>query len=567
MADVLSGLLQGVDRGFSNGLNLYKTVQDEARQKRLEQYQLDRDVINDQRYEQTWNNTLQRQLVDDDRWEKTQTWEREKYELEQKRLTAAAEATARYRQQQLNIRAAEYKLKVGKENRAIQKERQAEWNGRVKAGVEGFSAAFKDNPDAAQDLYAHDVYARIGVNQRVARAQGYELDPETASSLYAMPRPDGTYVIGRHTEEGFKPYDADPKSDGEQALVMPNDVFARTFAGTEGAEVVDSRATLSALPAQIAGSARTQATAESEAMVPQGEKLAVSLSDAHKRATALQSEITNLEGFIKAGEYRLSEQGGPSTVQNTMPKNPIDATRRRNAVVAELKAVQQQIEKDNSELQSLAADQQNTQLRAPAALSRAAPAVREIAGLPVKDRVQAAKNYSETYRENPSLANAYPGMNKREATERFTSDRTALVDRLIGGIDFKTLRDDKGKPVAATGVEAEMRSVLAGMSPELLMTLRDSTGQMEGTFQREAQRAIKSNNVQALPYMISASGKGLDSVFVATAMQDESLAQFNADQRYAVAMRAAEIKREDPARAERLGTAGLLAEAKLKLQE
>ena len=71
MADVLSGLLQGVDRGFSNGLNLYKTVQDEARQKRLEQYQLKRDAIADQRYEQTWENNLQRQRVADEQWGKT----------------------------------------------------------------------------------------------------------------------------------------------------------------------------------------------------------------------------------------------------------------------------------------------------------------------------------------------------------------------------------------------------------------------------------------------------------------------------------------------------------------
>ena len=71
MADVLSGLLQGVDRGFSNGLSLYKTVQDEARQKRLEQYQLKRDAIADQRYEETWENNLQRQRVADDQWDKT----------------------------------------------------------------------------------------------------------------------------------------------------------------------------------------------------------------------------------------------------------------------------------------------------------------------------------------------------------------------------------------------------------------------------------------------------------------------------------------------------------------
>lgn len=559
MADVLSGLLQGVDRGFSNGLNLYKTVQDEARQKRLEQYQLKRDAIADRRYEEWLEYRDKRDGILDKRDERDHDFLLDKFEYQKEQDAAAAVEAERRHQETLAL--SRLRLQATKD---ATKQRAATAYAKARDGLVSELKGVTKGDNGLRNL---STMLNSHVNYRVALADklGVAMSDEDLSQVRAIPGPDGI-VLGKIDEAGnMSPWD--PDGDGESGVMLPARTVMTVFGGADGAEVVDSRATLSALPAQIAGDARTQATAESGAMVPQGEKLAVSLSDAHKRVAALQGEVANLEGFIKSGEYRLSEPGGPSTVQNTMPKNPIDAARRRNAVVAELKAVQQQIEKDSSELQSLAVDQQNTQSRVPAALSRAAPAVREIAGLPVEDRVQAAKNYSETYRENPSLANAYPGMNKREATERFTKDRTALADRLIGGIDFKTLRDDKGKPVAATGVEAELRSVLAGMSPELLMTLRDSTGQMEGTFQREAQRAIKSNNVQALPYMISAAGKGLDSVFVATAMQDESLAQFNADQRYAVAMRAAEIKREDPARAERLGTAGLLAEAKLKLQE
>ena len=300
MADVLSGLLQGVDRGFSNGLDLYRTVQDEARQKRMEQYQLNRDAIADQRYKQTWENTLQRQGVADEQWERTHTWEREKYALEQERLAAAAAATAAYRQQQLDLRAAAHNLKVRKENRAIQKERQTEWNGRVKAGVEAFSSAFKDNPEAAQDVYASDVYARIGVNQRVAQAQGFELDAETASRLYAMPRPDGTYVIGQHTEKGFEPYDADPESDGQQALVMPSDVFARTFAGTEGSQSLKARDARVGAQQQVVGAANAQLNADNADILAKA-------AEADQAAFRAENELATLENtpaYVSNTDYR-----------------------------------------------------------------------------------------------------------------------------------------------------------------------------------------------------------------------------------------------------------------------
>lgn len=300
MADVLSGLLQGVDRGFSNGLDLYKTVQDEARQKRLEQYQLKRDAIADQRYGGEIEYRDKRDSVLDTRYENDRAWEREKYKLEQERLAAAAAATAAYRQQQLGIRAAEYKLKVNKENRAIQKERQAEWNGRVKAGVDAFSTAFKDNPDAAQDVYAADVYARIGVNQKVAQAQGFELDAETASRLYAMPRPDGTYVIGQHTEKGFEPYDADPESDGEQALVMPNDVFARTFAGTEGSQSLQARDAKVEATRQVVGAANAQLNADNADVLAKA-------AEAEQAAFRAENELATLEktpAYVSHTDYR-----------------------------------------------------------------------------------------------------------------------------------------------------------------------------------------------------------------------------------------------------------------------
>ena len=289
----LGAVLQGMDRGVMNGLNLYKTVQDEARQKR-------RDTLEDARYkeEREYRNT--RDEVMDARDDRNHTWEKDKYDIEQKRLAAAAEATANYRQQQLNFRVAEYGLKASKENRAISKERKAEWDGRVKTGVEAFSAAFKDNPEAAQDMYAGNVYARIGVNQKVAQAQGFELDAKTASRLYAMPRPDGTYVIGQHTEKGFEPYDADPESDGQQALVMPSDVFARTFAGTEGAQSLQARDARVGARQQVVSAANNQYGADNAYILARGEEA----KQAASRAEDELATLSKLPVYVTSTNYR-----------------------------------------------------------------------------------------------------------------------------------------------------------------------------------------------------------------------------------------------------------------------
>jgi len=67
----LGAVLQGMDRGVTNGLNLYKTVQDEARMKREEQYRDKRAARQDMEADRTWENNLSRQRVEDEQWGKT----------------------------------------------------------------------------------------------------------------------------------------------------------------------------------------------------------------------------------------------------------------------------------------------------------------------------------------------------------------------------------------------------------------------------------------------------------------------------------------------------------------
>lgn len=61
MADTLGSFLAGINQGVSTGLDLYKTVQSEARQNRLEQYQKQRDAVADQQ----WQAGYDRQVAQD----------------------------------------------------------------------------------------------------------------------------------------------------------------------------------------------------------------------------------------------------------------------------------------------------------------------------------------------------------------------------------------------------------------------------------------------------------------------------------------------------------------------
>ena len=54
MSNTLGSILTGFNNGVNTGLTLYKTVQDEAPQKRQEEYTRERDALADRRWDMTW---------------------------------------------------------------------------------------------------------------------------------------------------------------------------------------------------------------------------------------------------------------------------------------------------------------------------------------------------------------------------------------------------------------------------------------------------------------------------------------------------------------------------------
>lgn len=89
MADTLGSFLAGVNQGVATGLDLYKTVQSEARQNRLEQYQKQRDSVADQQWQSTYDRTVERDRVADQQWQQNFTIKEQEFGLAERTQQAA----------------------------------------------------------------------------------------------------------------------------------------------------------------------------------------------------------------------------------------------------------------------------------------------------------------------------------------------------------------------------------------------------------------------------------------------------------------------------------------------
>jgi hypothetical protein len=70
MSSALYGLLAGINQGVSTGLDLYKTVQGEARANRLEQYQRERDARRDMEADRSYQFDRDKFSTANDQWER-----------------------------------------------------------------------------------------------------------------------------------------------------------------------------------------------------------------------------------------------------------------------------------------------------------------------------------------------------------------------------------------------------------------------------------------------------------------------------------------------------------------
>lgn len=518
--DAVGGLLRGFNNGLASGLDFYKTIQAEGRAKRQEQYMLNRDAIADERYGEERAYRVKQDEAAAARAERDFTWDKEKYALEQKRLAAAAAATADYRNQQLRLSQANYNLRVLNRQDKLNAASTEKWGKELEAALTRGKEAFAQDPELFMDLYSSDFRVKIATNKQIARANGLDLDDATAASLHVIERPEGFVVAKRGKDEqgndAWLPFDADPEKDGQQAMVMPKSVFAQTFGGTEGTQAVAKVEALKGAQGEVATLANSQfqndnadilaKSAEAEQQIAAAEQELAELDAADKKTYI--PPTTTREKLLSFGNTQLGVQ-----------------LRQREARKAELRA---QIEQAQAYVGGMLDRQEQAKGSARLTLASGIDAVGKTAqGLKPEEVPVALGNTVEQLRMGNTPSAAQLGKSPGEALDVGMEETGKMLAAIDGAIakarpsDKKEIRANEAKMSASIAAAAEKNGGLKQWlaTPNGAGLLRTIAGEMHArgidfgagylakvaSMQRDGAsveaglKALESDVVQSLP--------------------------------------------------------------------
>jgi len=487
VADVLSGLLQGVDRGFSNGLNLYKTIQDEARQKRMEQYQLKRDRRRDMEADRTWENNLQRQRVADDQWDKTHD--------ENVRKT---NATIEHNKGMLGVAQQNARTSAGNLSLAQQRQQYAmdedQRIRRVDNAQKLLGASLLDDDGA----YITDpaVYAaRANQNPQVLKAtidlavEHGLLDPKRAAGYTGaqlVPTPQGLALRvagvdakGNPIKPGGGILSENGTSDPDDPYVLVGIDQLRTLADPKFVEAQRSNAL-----------ARDQIAAE-EADYARSEQATLGSYKQHiEQATA----------EIRAGEARLAELQAeraklPETIADPDPRGEGRSTfanpegRRLDAEIKTLSAALK--DKEDTVAAFMAQAQQ-----VPTQLGEGRDA--RVGAIKSSARLQ-GENYATHQRTLAAAAPAAHAKAVKAAEERYDK----IVDTVIKDNVFKPREGEDGPLVSAP----QFRAMLMNVDPAVMQRI-GSSRRFEAAAYDVARHVAKTGITGDISMLLEASAKG-----------------------------------------------------------
>lgn len=569
MTSALSGVLQGIDAGLGRGIQLYKTIEGEKRAKRMEEYQLQRDAVADERWDKQWDRQLERDEASDEQrgldnahrtdvFEFTQQqhadnqeWKRRQYEA----TKAAAAATAAYRAQNLQLRAAGHNLRVDKEVRK-----------QLDGKLETFAQAYTSDPATALKAYSTDMDLRIEANRRALGDQARGLSDDQLSQLYAMDM-GGKIVFGRFQGEQLVPFDTNPETDGVQALAFdPATVFARVSgkAGQDALATAVGNSRADAVEGEYARLAEHTTLAGGNQQV---EGLASRAGQIIEKRAQLADTLRALEDVdgtplrTKYQKYGMSLSGVNPELAQLGVHTERERSQKRAEVRRSLAALENEEGGINARLREVSRDMARDLSMGQ---TRAANLGTSLRNIPLEDRSRAANNTFEVLQQTggSGLAVAYPGQTYGEASAQFAEDRTAYVDSVIRQIDTKTSLGG-GKRESPVGASGEIAATLHSMGPEILQVISaDPTGQVDGALRHAVQVAAKQELPQAVPYILRAVGSGLKVDPIREVLADRGLRK-QVDDPQAIgelAYKVAEMATANPKLYERIGAGGLAAQ-------
>lgn len=342
MADAVGGLLQGFNSGLASGLDFYKTIQGEARAKRQEQVQAQRYATEDERWERNWDRQVTQDAAAAKTAERNFAWDQEKFKIQEGRLSAAAKATADYRASQHRLGVANYNLKAASRNDKLKAADSKKWDKELSDALERGKEAFSQGSDLFMDTYSSDYRVKIATNKQIARANGLDLDDDTAASLHVVERPEGGFIVTKrgkteNGEDAWLPFDTDPDRDGLQAMVMPSNVFAQTFGGSDGTQIVAKEQALSGAQSEVASLANSQFQGNNA-------EILAKTAEAEQQIVAAEQELQTLSStpaYITTTDYRGQKTTRPNPELNKLvPGGPEAVAARKAELQAQLEQSQ-----------------------------------------------------------------------------------------------------------------------------------------------------------------------------------------------------------------------------------
>ncbi len=567
MADSLGAVLAGINNGVGNGLDIYKTLQGEERQKREERRQSMRDTIDDQRWSlgQARQARLdERDLANDKASQEDRAMGRDLQErtlkFNQDEALRDNDAAERRHQevmglsrQRLNAANAKNRIDASKRLSTIydgmNNELGAVFQG--ENGMRNFTELANTKPTYLAAI-AHKLGGDISPDdlQGVTATMGRNKDGEV---LFMLSKKDAD---GKDTMW-------DPDGDGQPGYAVSARAVSGMYGGINGIESVDTATTKVSLADEAA---RTAAGAKKEA------------PELEQRLTGLEQSRAAAEAGVKAAEAAplgprealeaervalddalASSRGGPQGrgatplpadyaprraaldaalyEANGKPQNNPRGNRYTNPnegalppLEAEQAARAEAISTSKANLGNIVNEQGvteqrigQTERRAQSVQAAWGTVERAVSALPFAQQKDALLASEETFKASPQLAARHPGKDLATATDLMRKDRTAFIDKLVGATDTKTQTGLQGKREDLVGGRANLRAVLTAMGDETLMALSDHTGSLEGSLQKAAQKALEIGKPEAVPYILYADANGLDSAGTVELMQDKAL--------------------------------------------
>lgn len=308
MTNYLSAALQGIEQGVRTGLDIYRTIEGEKRARRMEEYQLRRDAIGDERWEKQYQQQVEqfaaRQAIEQDKFHWRQTVDQD----------ASRRGWANVSLGQARLEQGERRLQQGEERLALQR------RGTLKEIEAEVGEAFARSEQDGLALLNQSAEHRLAVATRLQRMGLIEdFDTDAVGRMTLVPAGEGQYAVGMVDGASGRVVAYDPDGDGS-ALTIPRRLIAGLTGGGPAVQQLEGEQALRQAQGAVAASAERQYAGDNAQILANAAAHEQRLADAEANLRSLSEAPL----YVTSTDYRgkqitrlnpaLAGLGGPEGV-------------------------------------------------------------------------------------------------------------------------------------------------------------------------------------------------------------------------------------------------------------